>query len=50
MGAYFITEFEDELLETCYADFNNFCKVYEIAGDKYPIITSKGIMSVYEEY
>ncbi|MBE6687645.1 MAG: hypothetical protein E7588_00020 [Ruminococcaceae bacterium] len=49
-GIYLVTEFEDELLETCYDDFRNFCKVYEIEGDKYPIITRKGLTSVYEEY
>lgn len=49
-GIYLVKEYDDELLETCYNDFENFCRVYEIAGDRYPIITQKGITSVYEEY
>lgn len=43
-------EFQDELLETAYADFDTFAKVYEIAGDQYPIKVRKGITSVFEEY
>ncbi|MBQ9922679.1 MAG: hypothetical protein IJO52_10860 [Clostridia bacterium] len=49
-GLYLVPEFKDELLETCYADFENFIRVYEIGGDKYPVITKKGITSVFEEY
>lgn len=43
-------EFADENLETAYADFNNFLKVYEISGNDYFIITRKGETSVFEEY
>ena len=49
-GAYLVPEFSDELLDTAYADFNNFIKVYEIGGNDYPIITRKGKTSVFEEY
>ncbi|MBQ2942085.1 MAG: hypothetical protein IJD97_07615 [Clostridia bacterium] len=49
-GAFLASEFSDELLDTSYADFGSFLKVYEIGGDKYPIITRKGKTSVFEEY
>lgn len=49
-GIYLVPEFSDALLDTSYADFNNFLKVYEIGGDIYPIITRKGKTSVFEEY
>ncbi|MBR6700333.1 MAG: hypothetical protein IKL72_01235, partial [Firmicutes bacterium] len=43
-------EFQDDLLETAYADFNTFAKVYELAGNQYPIKVRKGTTSVFEEY
>ncbi|MBQ8309187.1 MAG: hypothetical protein IJX96_05065, partial [Clostridia bacterium] len=49
-GVYLVVEYKDELLETAYADFNNFLNVYEIAGDKYPVITRRGATAKFESY
>jgi len=49
-GLYLDIEFEDVLLETAYADFRTFMKVYEISGNRYPLIVRKSKTSVYEEY
>ena len=49
-GMYLVEEYQDELLETIYADFNNFLKVYEIGGNRYPVITRKGETEKFESY
>ncbi len=49
-GMYLMPEFEDELLETAYADFNVFLTVYKMGGTHYPVITRRGETSVFEEY
>ena len=49
-GAYLLCDFQDELLQTIYDDFENFLSVYEISGNKYPIITKKGNTSKFESY
>ena len=49
-GVYLVVEYEDELLETVYTDFNHFAKVYGIAGSSYPVITRKGETVSYESY
>lgn len=43
-------DFQDELLETAYADFNTFAKVYKVAGRCYPIRVRRKTTSVFEEY
>ena len=49
-GMYLVEEYVDELLETIYADFNNFLKVYKIGGNRYPVITRKGETEKFESY
>ena len=49
-GMYLCDSFEDVLLETAYADFKTFMEVFEIGGNRYPIIVRKGETSVFEEY
>ncbi len=52
-GLYIANKFADdpnELLETIYADFNNFLKVYEIGGNRFPIYLDKGDTECFEAY
>lgn len=52
-GLYLKTLYPDDsdnLLETVYQDINHFLKVYEISGDRYPIIIRKGKTQCFEAY
>ena len=49
-GAFLLCEYNDDLLRTIYDDFNNFLIVYQILGDRYPIVTRKGETEKFESY
>ena len=51
-GAYIDSHFPDEenLLETAYDDFKNFSEIYEVCGDKYPIVIEKVKTDVFESF
>lgn len=51
-GAYLVNEFSDPelLLETAVADFDTFLRVYEMAGDRYPIYLQQGETPCFEAY
>lgn len=52
-GLYLSNKFADDhdnLLETIYADFNRFLKIYEIDGVTFPILLKKGESECFEAY
>lgn len=52
-GIYIAQKYCDDsknLLETVYTDFEKFTSVYEIAGNRFPVIIEKRTTSCFEEY
>ena len=51
-GLYIVNNFPDEenLLETAIEDFGEFSKVYEIGGNRYPIVLQYCETKTFEEY
>lgn len=51
-GLYLVREFKDEngLLDTAYADFELFSKIYNIGGKSFPVITKQVLTSCFEEF